>query len=444
MADFNALAATSRTLRRLLLDRMSTPGLAVTLAPPDVTVGNVSGARVNLYLYQVMEQAQLKNQAIPGHEHPAGYGAPPLSLTLRYLLSAHARSEDQQDSDLIAQALLGDAMLVLHDFGSRIDNLRLVTNRAGAIGDPVLDAVLQEEFERVKLVLAPVPLDEMAKLWSAMPQANFRRSVIYDASVVQIEGRLPRHQARPVETRRILALVARPPRIEAAYLTPPPPPADLIRDTHVAIGEEITIEHAPMSAERLYVRLGTLRPIRVPLPSTGTIRLTIPDDQYPIDLDHPALTPIPPADRLQPGALEVSLLSVSEADGIEGGLDRGQPVNIERAMRSNTALLQLLPTTATRTPANASAANANAVLRVTGERLWADDLSSQVIVGDVSVAVRPPKPGDPWAAPTATQIEVPVSAIAAALKPSPTPYPVAVQVNGARSRDTGLTFRLDP
>ena len=441
MASFNAIAAVSRTVRRLLIDRMETAGVAVTLAPPDVTVAGVNGARVNLYLFHAAEDGQLRNQNIPGREHPAAFGVPPLSLSLRYLMTTHARSEDQQDSDLIAQALLGDALLVLHDFGGRMDDMLLATNRVGAIGDPLLDVELREEFERAKVVIGQTSVDELSKIWSAMPQANLRRSAVLDARVVQIEARRPRRQAQPVETRRLSVSVSRPPTITEAYRTPPPPPADTLRDLRIAIGEELTIEHPPTIAERLYVRLGTLEPIRIPLPSTGVIRILLPDDQYPIDLDHPAVRPIPPETRLQPGPLEVTLLSITEAEGVEGGLDRGVPFSDERALRSNTALLQVVPIVTGTTPASGTSA---AILRVTGERLWADDLASQVLVGDASILVRRPQPGDPWAAPTPTQVEIPVSDIAAILSPRPVPYPVAVQAGGARSRETGFGFRLDP
>ncbi len=57
MADFTAIAAATRTIRRLLIDRMETAGVAVTTSPPDVTVANINGPRVNFYLYEV-------------HEHP--------------------------------------------------------------------------------------------------------------------------------------------------------------------------------------------------------------------------------------------------------------------------------------------------------------------------------------------------------------------------------------
>lgn len=444
MADFTAIAAVSRTVRALLLDRMVTPGTVVTLAPPDILIAGINGPRVNLYLYEVLEQPQLKNQNIPGREHPAAFGHPPLSLTMRYLMTSHARSEDQQDSDVIAQAVLGDAMLVLHDFGGRMDNLTLLTNRAGAIGDPLLDAVLRDEFERVKFVLHSVALEEISRLWSAIPKANLRRSVVYEASLVQIEGRRPQRQAPPVERRRVFVRVTRAPALTAAYRTPPTPPNDTIRDLRVAIGEEVTIEHPPTLAERLYVRFGSLEPIRVPTPSPGIIALNVPDDQYPIDLDNPVPRSIPARNQVQPGPLEIILIGVVNVEGVDGGLNRGIPTSAERQLRSNSLVLQLVPSVTGMLPPNG---DVTAILRLTGTRLWSPTLPSQVIIGDVAVPIRPPGPGDPWAEPTPTQVEVPVSAVAGILPPTGVgdpPYRVSAQVNGARSRESGFTFRLDP
>ncbi|MGO4841573.1 DUF4255 domain-containing protein, partial [Rhizobiaceae sp. 2RAB30] len=89
--------------------------------------------------------------------------------------------------------------------------------------------------------------------------------------------------------------------------------------------------------------------------------------------------------------------------------------------------------------------NAATVLRVNGQRLWHQRARAvEVIVGDAAIPVRAPQPGDPWAAPTPTAVEVPMSAAADMLDVSVTPYPVAVQVDGARSRDAGIQFTLGP
>jgi hypothetical protein len=442
MADHSAIAAVSRTLRTLLLDRMIT-GAAVTLAPPDVAVSGIDGARVNLYLFEVLEHGGLKNQEIPGRGHPAAYGRPPLSLNLRFLLTTHSETENQPDADLNAQVILGDAMRVLHHYGNRVDSLTITNPAAGVPGDPVLDAALRDEFERTKVVLHPAGLDDLTKVWSALSEENFRRSVVYEVTVIQIETLEPRPAPRPVETRRILALLRRRPLIRRAYVSPGP--GEPIGELRARVGDEVTMIAEHTLAARLYARLGRLEPIRVAPPGDGRIRLAIPDDQYPVDLDHPVVRPIPPGDRLQPGALEVQIIAEHPVDGVEGGLGAGVNVSESRRYASNTALLQLVPRVTAAAPASGSAAT---VLQVTGSRLWHPRArTSEVIIGDAAVLVRSPGPGDAWAAPTPTVVEVPVSE-AATLLPAPSPggdaYPVAVQVDGARSRDSGMDFTLEP
>jgi hypothetical protein len=439
MATHAAIAAVSRTLRTLLLDRMVIPA-SVSLAPPDVTVDGIDGARVNLYLMQLIENAGLKNQEIPGSGHPAAYGHPPLSLNLRYLVTTHSAMETQPDADLNAQTLLGDAMRVFNDFGNRLDNLTIVNPAAGAVGDPLLDPVLEDEFERVRIVLHPATLDDITKVWSAISATNFRRSVVYEVTVVQIETPQPRVRPQPVETRRILMTVRRQPEILDAYVTPAL--NGPIGEIRARIGDEITILAEGTLADRLHVRFGTLEPIRVSPPADGRIRIILPDAQYPADLDNPLPRPIPPEQRLQPGPVEVQVIAGHPADGVGGGLGHGAVITTMRRYPSNLALLLLCPRITSVVPV---AGNISTILRVNGERLWRQQARIvEVIVGDAAIPVRAPQPGDPWAAPTPTAVEVPMNAAAEILAVSATPYPVAVQVDGARSRDTGMLFTLGP
>jgi hypothetical protein len=432
LAAHTAIAAVSRTLQTLLLDRMVT-GAAITLAPPDVEVAGVNGARVNLYLMQVIENGALKNQEILGRGHPAEYGHPPLSLDLRYLVTTHSAMENQVGADLNAQTILGDAMRVMNDFGNRIDHLVITNPLAGTVGDPVLDPDLAREFERLKIVLHPASLDDITKVWSAVSGTNFRRSVVYEVTVIQIETPAPRVRPQPVEKRRIFVTVRKRPEIVDAYVSPIAP-ADPIGETRVRVNEEITIVAQGTLADRLYVRLGSLEPIRVSPPGDGRIRIVVPDAQYPIDPDHPAVRPIPAAAQLQPGPLEVQVIAVHPAEGVQGGLGMGMPVPAGfRHYPSNSFLLQLIPRV---TAANPPIGNAATILHITGQRLWhAGARSVEVIVGDAAI---------PVTAATPTGVDVPMSAAAGLLEVSVVPYPVAAQVDGARSRDLGVTFTLGP
>jgi len=390
VATHEAIAAVSRTLRTVLLDRMVMPA-AVTLAPPDVTVAGIDGARVNLYLIHVLENTALKNQENPGNLSAHAFGRPPLSLNLRYLLTTYSMLEAQPDADLNAQTLLGDAMRVLHDFGNQIDSLAITKPAAGTVGDPILDPVLSGEYERVKLTLHPATIDEITRIWSALSEANFRRSVIYEITVVQITTTLPQTRPRPVDRRRIVASTRRLPFIESAYVTPAPgaPPGEM----RVRVGDEITVQAQFVRADKVFVRLGSLDPIRVPPPVHGEIKLLVPDDQYPIDLDHPVLRPIPTLQLLQPGPLAIQVIVEQQADAVQGALDRGTSTTLPRRYASNLALLQLVPRILTVAPAVGTAAT---ILKISGTRLWHKRaLAAEVIIGDAAVRIRPPGAGDP-------------------------------------------------
>ncbi|MFN4090032.1 MAG: DUF4255 domain-containing protein [Alphaproteobacteria bacterium] len=441
MADHTAIAGVSRSLRTLLRDRMAAP-VSVTLAPPDVTVAGINDARVNLYLFHVGENAELRNQDLPGRGHPGRYGRPPLSLNLRYLLTCHGATEDQEESDLNAQIVLGDAMRALHDHALITEDLTIGRPAAGTVGDPILDLGLRGQVERVKVTLVPSGLEEMSKLWSTIHDVNFRRSVIYEATAIQIESLAERRAAPPVAVRRIFVSTRSRPEIAAAYHEPVP--GDPPRDARVRPGETVVIEGRNFMADRTFVRFGELEPIRVVPAAAERIEIAVPDDEYPADLDNPAPRPIAAADRLQPGPLLVQVLTEHGAEGVEGALDRGVPISEPRSFRSNQVVLELVPTVTGIDPADGTAAG---LLRVDGERLWDPDLVSYVIVGDVPIEVREPGVGDAWAAPSATSVQVPLAALADAL-PTPPPagrsYGVAVQVNGARNRTDGTTFLLRP
>lgn len=442
MADHRALAAVSRTLRALLQDRMRGDA-TVTLAPPDVRVQGVPGARVNLYLFQVLQATELRNQEPPGHGWPRTPGRPPLGLRLRYILTSQAGTEDMEDSDLNAQTAFADALLVLHEHAGQLGEAAFTDPAVGPVGEQILDEGLRGEYESLRLTLVQTELEDLSRFWSAMSDQSFRRSAFLEVSLVQIDSGAPRRQPRPVETRRVIATLRRRPAIERAFVTPGPGEPE--GEGRVRIGDTITILARNALAARLYVRLGTLAPIRVAPSGTGRITLAVPDATYPADLDHPAPRPIPEAERLRAGPLAVRLLADHAVEGVEGGLGPGTPVSDTRRFASESALLMLVPTVAAVSPAAGGAAT---VLRVTGDRLWRPDAARvEVLIGDAAIPVRAPGPGEPWAAPTETGLEVPLAHVLEVLPPPApggTAWPVGVSVDGAASRDAGVAFTLLP
>jgi hypothetical protein len=415
MSSSTAIRAVSTTLRSLLGGEMSAP-VPITLMPPDVQPTTATGRRINLYLYLVTENSYLKNQEIPGEGHPAAYGHPPLSLNLHYLMTAYGPPDTTDEPDLVTQEILGDAMLVMHDFA-------IITHDS-----PYLDPSLQNEFERVKINLQPANLEEFAKIWTAIPQANFRCSVAYNVSVIQIESQRPRRLALPVTTRRLHMSLSKRPQIASAFRTPLLP-GDVIGDSRAAVTQLITITGSGFQAPRIWVRLGGLDPIGVSLQPNGDIQIAVPDDQYPIDFDHPTTRPIPQADQLQPGPQTVQVLVQWPGEGVAGGLDRGTTFQQTVVQESNQSVFMLVPGI---TGINPTSGQVIDTLTVNGTRLSAPGLKSYVFVSDVAIEVPPTPP------PTSTQVQVPLAGLSQAvppLLPSPTAYPVRVQVNGALSVD---------
>jgi hypothetical protein len=217
MSSYKAVSGVSSTLRNLLKDRM-TELANITIAPPDVTVSNITGRRLNLYLYHIAESGFLKNQQIPRSGNSASYGHPPLSLDLHYLFTSFGSSETGPDADLEAQQILGDAMRVLHDFS--ILSADLLQQKTPG-NPPILDPSLIDEFEQVKVTLEPKSVDEISKIWTALQHVNFRLSVGYQVSVVQIESRATPTVGVPVRERRVYALPLASPVIQQIFRQPP-------------------------------------------------------------------------------------------------------------------------------------------------------------------------------------------------------------------------------
>ncbi len=418
MSGFKAIRAVSSTLKLLLEKEMEAP-VSITLMPPDVHPTNATGKRINLYLYLVSENGYLKNQEIPGQGHPGSYGHPPLSLNLHYLMTAYGTGVTDEP-DLATHEILGDGMRVLHDFA-------IITRDS-----PYLDPELQKEFERVKITLQPASLEEFAKIWTALPGANFRCSVAYNVTVVQIESERPRQLAGPVKTRRLHMSLAGRPQIESVYRTPLAP-GDPLGDSRASVGQSITITGSGFAATRTWVKLGSLDPIGVVPQANGDIQIQVPDAQYPADFDHPLPRPIPPGVLLQPGPQLVQVLVQRPGEGVQGGLDRGSTFSEAVVQSSNQAVFMLVPSISSISPGSGTAVATT--LTVNGTRLFQTGLKSYVYVNDVGIEV-PWNPLQP--PPPSTQVQVSLAALnkrVPPLPPSATPYAVRMQVNGALSVD---------
>jgi hypothetical protein len=149
-------------LLETLLDPL-TPSLA---SPAALDADDADTGSINIFLYQVLESPHAKNRlwrTLPD----GGQAYPPLALHLYYLLTPYA-------VDLLTEHhVLGDAMRILHD--------------SSVIRGAALPESLRLVVEQLAIVLMPLQLEELTRIWSAL-QSQFRLSVAYEVRVVLLES----------------------------------------------------------------------------------------------------------------------------------------------------------------------------------------------------------------------------------------------------------------
>ena len=293
MSNVLAIAATTRTLRNLLLTQMPVldaelGDLEVTLQSPDVARKGISKAQLNLFLYQVVANAAWRNLDMPGQVRPGETAPPPLALNLHYVITAWGRGEN--DSDALGHRVLAAAMSTLHDRGV-LD--------ANDIRNALADNDLANQIERVRVTLLPQSVDELSRLWTAF-QTNYRVSAAYEAAVLLIDSQATMRAPLPVlrrgpQDRGVIATSS-----AAAVLDTLACPRT---QTAVRLGEDIVLGGRQLTTDHALARFSSVRldaPIDIaPLAGApGTLRVHLADTTGDADA----------ASRWAPGIYTVALL----------------------------------------------------------------------------------------------------------------------------------------
>jgi hypothetical protein len=188
VADSDVVSDVSAVLEQVLTGAMST--LAQPPQPaPIARIHDLSGAistsppLLTLFLYEICEDPSMRSR--PRVREPDGNGyqlrKPPMALILRYLITAWAGDR------ITEERMLGSVMHALYD-EAILSGTTLTGSLAG------LD-------EPLNVTLAPLTLDEKARVWWAI-QKPYRLSLNYELRVAYIDSEAV-IRAQPV-TRRDL------------------------------------------------------------------------------------------------------------------------------------------------------------------------------------------------------------------------------------------------
>ena len=216
MSNYLAIATVTATLRYMLLQSLppDLSGASVTTVRPDAQLSNTDAIGINIFLYQVIPNAALRNCDLPTRR---GDGTlvtrPRIALNLNYLLTFYG-----DDTKLEPQRLLGYAASMLNsqpvlsavEIGQTL--LHSPPFNAAPFGAPPFTAPpyqpdLASQVERVNFTMLPLALEELSKLWSVFYQIPFALTMAWQASVVLIEREdlLPQ-PALPVQSWTVTAI----------------------------------------------------------------------------------------------------------------------------------------------------------------------------------------------------------------------------------------------
>ncbi|MFZ3384909.1 MAG: DUF4255 domain-containing protein [Candidatus Methanoperedens sp.] len=164
MSD-TAIAEVGDVLITLLKDNMGISRDTIMLVSPGEIEAN-DNVRLSLFLYQVLENAHMRNQDNPGIASSHNKN-PPLTLELYFMLTAHpaAGIPDRTERTLEEHGILGKAMRILYD------------NTTFTISD-----------YRIRVTLNPMSLDDMTKIWTTFQGRSYRPSACYLVTPVKIES----------------------------------------------------------------------------------------------------------------------------------------------------------------------------------------------------------------------------------------------------------------
>lgn len=384
MSDFRAIGGVSASLQALLQDRMDLPdgvtSVPITISTPRLAKDDVpvkEDPRVNLFLYRVGENAYLQSQEIPGQGNSGAFGFPPLSLNLHYLVTAFGSQTVSDTSayfdETIAQFLLGSAMRVLRDYAVLTEEL-LTTKPP--IGAQILHPSLLGAYEKVKLTLEPVSLEDATKVWVALT-LRYRLSAAYSITVVQIESKSKRTFPRLVGAPPSIYPPLSPfPAVPGPYIPVNVFSSPFLSNVYVRrLGSTVEQQYAFASVGDTLILLGSgfsgsqvsasLDNVMVPVtPLTpNRIEVVVPDAVIP------GVGPISPIDILEPGSQPVAVVIAN-------------PQFPQAAVRSNNSAFVLVPKI---TAPVAYSAGPPRSITINGNRLYSPTLSGETIVGRASV-----------------------------------------------------------
>ncbi|MFD0392074.1 DUF4255 domain-containing protein [Streptomyces nogalater] len=198
MSNALAIAHVSQALALLIESHLQPEiDMAVKVEPRKPPAEPPTEPTISVFLYQVAPNSSRRNDDLPTRA-PDGTltRRARAALDLNYVISAYG-----DETELVGQRLLGSVVRTLHEIPVLPrDVLELAGEKPYLAGSD-----LAETAQRVRFTPNVMDIDETSKLWGMLYQTPYALSVVYQASLVFIDGQETRC-AKPVERPEVRVL----------------------------------------------------------------------------------------------------------------------------------------------------------------------------------------------------------------------------------------------
>ncbi|WP_328869529.1 DUF4255 domain-containing protein [Streptomyces sp. NBC_00287] len=222
-------------------------GAAVKVEPRKPPAEPPAEPTITVFLYQVAPNTSQRNNDLPTRASDGTLvKRPAAALDLHYLISAYG-----EETELVGQRLIGAVVRALHEIPVLPkDVIEQAGERPHLAGSDLAEAV-----QRVRFSPTVMDIDEASKLWGMLHQTPYSLSVVYQASLVFVDGRETPVPAKPVERPAVRVVPFGAPGAE-----PPEPSAD---------AESAPVKSVAKKAARLPAKTVAKAPARTRRKSTA-------------------------------------------------------------------------------------------------------------------------------------------------------------------------------
>lgn len=269
MSNYLAVAAATATIARQMknaLDGAAGLGATVTTGPPPASPP-ADSPTVNLFLAWTAVNAGWANADL-GFRDSSGRltEIPTAALTLHYVLTFYGR-----EAELEPQQLLG--VVAGHFHSEPYLTRQMVSDATADAAFAYISASdLADQPELVRLTPARWTLDELSRLWTALPAGSFGLSMGYEAAPVLVQPLVEASAPLPVLRAEITVAPNRAPHITGV--------APLVAHAVVEAGATIVVRGTGLAYSALHVEIDG-----APLPAGAvgavkaeSIEVTLPSD----------------------------------------------------------------------------------------------------------------------------------------------------------------------